>query len=132
MSGPVIQTPRGAIFKTPNGSARLIWNPGFQPVWQGRYTGAQHFVDSEVLRGTEPYTPLLTGALVKSGQLGTEIGSGLVQWITPYARRQYYAKRQPGSQTGPLRGPRWFDRWKAADGGATVKKSRRLAGGGVR
>ena len=129
MTAPVIQTPRGAIFQRPNGKAELKWNTGFQATWQRRYTLAQKFVDSEVLRGCEPYIPLLTGTLIKSGILGTDVGSGTVQWIAPYAAAQYYSPRLPGSQTGPLRGPYWFERWKASDGGRTVAKARKIAGG---
>lgn len=127
MTPPIIETPRGAIFHTPGGSARLVWNTNFQPKWQGNYTRTQKFVDSDVLRWCEPYTPLLTGTLIKSGILGTQIGSGLVEWIAPYARRQYYAKRAPGSQTGPLRGPFWFERGKAVHGDATIAGAKRLA-----
>lgn len=113
MAGPKIQTPRGAIIITPGGKAELKWNAGFQKKWQERFDNAQQFLDSEIIRTTEPFTPMRTGMLVKSGTLGSEFGSGIIKWITPYARRQYYAKRAPGSETGPLRGPQWFSRAKA-------------------
>jgi hypothetical protein len=129
MAAPVINTPRGMILVYPDGKARLIWSSTFKPKWQGRYTDAQKFVDSEVLRLSEPFTPFLSGMLVKSGSLGTEIGSGLVCWIAPYARRQYYAKRKPGSLTGPLRGPYWFQRMKGVYGQSIVSGARKIAGG---
>lgn len=129
MTPPIIQTPRGAIIITPNGKAELKWNTQFQPTWQRRYTDAQKFMDSEVLRGCEPYIPLRTGTLIKTGILGTDVGSGTVQWIAPYAKAQYYRARKPGSQTGPLRGPYWFERWKATHGQRTIAQARRLAGG---
>jgi hypothetical protein len=88
------------------------------------------FVDNEVLRRSEPYTPLLTGTLIKTGILGTEIGSGLVQWIAPYAARQYYSPRKAGSVTGPLRGPFWFERMKAQWGKAIMSGARKIAGSG--
>ncbi len=78
MSGPVIETPRGKVVRTKTGKARLTWNTNFQPKWQVRYSRAQRFVDSEVLRTCEPMIPLLTGMLIKSGILGTDIGSGIV------------------------------------------------------
>lgn len=130
MSGPVIETPRGKVIAVKGGSARLVWNASFRPRWQHRFTRSQMFVDSEVLRETEPYTPLLTSMLIKSGILGTHIGSGLIQWIAPYARAQYYSPRKPGSQTGPLRGPAWFERWKLVGGKRLVAKARALAGRG--
>jgi hypothetical protein len=107
-----IETPRGVIVKTGKFSAELKWNPGFENHWGGNFNKAQKIVDSEVLRNSEPYTPLRTSMLVKSGTLGTVIGSGEVAWIAPYARRQYYLRRPVGSETGPLRGSRWFDRMK--------------------
>ena len=130
MTKPIIETPRGRIFQTKNGKAELVWNTSFQPRKQAQYTRAQKFVDSEVLRLSEPYTPLLTSMLIKSGILGTDIGSGLVQWIAPYARRQYYLPRKVGSQTGALRGSHWFERMKAVDGRNIIAGARRIAGGG--
>jgi len=131
MTGPVIETPRGKVFLNSKGTkAKLEWNTDFQPKHQRRFSRAQKFVDSEVLRLSEPYIPLLTSMLIKSGILGTEIGSGLVSWIAPYAKPQYYSPREPGSQTGPLRGPYWFHRMKAVDGQNIIAGARQIAGGG--
>lgn len=113
MSTPKIKTPRGSIIITPGGKAELRWNVGFEKKWQGRFDNAQQFLDSEILRDSEPFTPMLTGMLVKSGTLGTHIGNGIIKWIAPYARKQYYLPKKPGSQTGSLRGPKWFERAKA-------------------
>ena len=129
MSGPVIETPRGRIVIGPSGKAELSWNTNFRPKWQRRYSEAQKFVDSEVLRDCEPYTPLRTSMLIKSGTLGTVIGSGLVQWIAPYARYQYYLRRKTKSETGPLRGSFWFERAKATHKQRWIAGARRLAGG---
>ncbi|MBI5954373.1 MAG: capsid protein [Chloroflexi bacterium] len=131
MTPPKIITPRGAIIQTKGGRAKLEWNTTFQR-WQGNFSAAQRFVDSEVLRLSEPYIPLLTSMLIKSGILGTNIGSGVVEWIAPYAKAQYFSKRKPGSQTGPLRGPQWFERMKRVHRNRIVAGARRIAGrGGV-
>lgn len=109
----MIETPRGKIIIGKNGKAELKFNPKFAPKWTRRYSRAQRYVDSEVLRLSEPFAPLLTGTLVRTGILGTDVGSGTVQWIAPYARSQYYRGRAPGqSKTGPLRGRYWFERGK--------------------
>lgn len=129
MTAPVIETPRGAIFITKVGKAELKWSPTFKHKWQGNYSRAQRFVDSEVLRLSEPYTPLLTGTLIKTGTLGTEIGSGLVQWIAPYSQDQYYSPKPVGSRTGPLRGPQWFERMKGVSGNEIIQGARKIAGG---
>jgi hypothetical protein len=125
-----IETPRGWIIIDPEGKAVLTWNINFKPKWNRRYTEAQKFVDSEVLRRCEPYIPLKTGMLVKSGILGTDIGSGTVKWIAPYARHQYYLKRKKKSETGPLRGSFWFQRMKEVYGRIILKGAASLAGGG--
>lgn len=126
MSGPRIDTPRGAVVMTKFGKAKLEWSTDFLPKWQTKYSFAQRFCDSEVLRLSEPYTPMQTGMLIKSGQLGTVIGEGKVQWIAPYSKAQYYGKREPGSETGPLRGPMWFERMKAVWGERIIRGVRRL------
>jgi hypothetical protein len=132
---PIINTPRGSVVVNANGKAELKWNTanftGGGASWQGKFSAAQRFVDSEVLRLSEPYTPLLTGMLKFSGILGTEIGSGLVQWIAPYSKSQYYGGRTPGlSSTGALRGRYWFERMKAVSGRTILVGARRIAGSG--
>lgn len=126
-----IATPRGAIIKTKDGTTcKLVWNPNFAPKRNQQYSRAQKFVDGEVLRLSAPYVPLRTSMLLKSGQLGTDIGSGEVQYIAPYAHKQYYSPRKPGSSTGPLRGPQWFERMKTDHGKEIVARAKKIAGGG--
>lgn len=132
MSLPVIRTPKGFVWiNAATMKAEIYWKPGMGPTWGGRFTKAQYFVDSECLRGCEPYIPLRTGMLIDTGLLATELGSGVLRWIAPYAHRQYYSKRKPGSLTGPLRGPFWFKRWKAVGWSAVVAGARKIAGGGA-
>jgi len=124
-----IETPRGSIITTAGGKAKLEWNTNFVPKWHLKYSNAQKFVDSEVLRHSEPYIPMQTGMLIKSGILGTTIGSGKVSWIAPYARRQYYHGRQPGTSAfGALRGQLWFVRMKATWGSAIIAGAKKLIG----
>lgn len=52
----------------------------------------QRFVDSEVLRLMVPYTPMDTGAMIQSATAGTVIGSGKIQYNSPYARYLYYGE----------------------------------------
>jgi hypothetical protein len=130
MAAPEIKTPRGRVYIDASGSkAVLEFNTNFQPKWQRRFSAAQKFVDSEVLRLCEPYIPLLAGMLIKSGDLGTTIGSGTVKWIAPYARAQYYMKRKNPSKTGRLRGPYWFQRGKEVWGNKVLKGARLIAKG---
>jgi hypothetical protein len=45
---------------------------------------------------------------------------------------QYYSARKPGSQTGPLRGPFWFERMKQVSGKTILAGARHIAGNGKR
>lgn len=113
-----IKTPRGEVLiNNRTMKAELVWNPQFIDDMNKKYSqggSLQQFVDSEYLRTVEPYWPLLTGALIQSGILGTIIGSGLIRYVAPYARQQYFEGRSPGeSQTGALRGRMPHDRWKS-------------------
>lgn len=75
----------------------------------------QWFIDSGVLRLCEPRVPLDNGVLIKSGTINTVIGSGQVEYDTPYARRWYY---EPADfQGAPTRGNYWFER-AMKEGGA--------------
>lgn len=102
-----IETPRGVIYTqaTKGGkvTARLDWNPSFKPSTESGFASAQEFVDSECIRRMNPETPRRTGVLVKSATLGTVIGSGEINQIAPYARRQYYEHKEKS---------RWFERMK--------------------
>lgn len=141
MTAPTIKTPRGIAFiNEANMKAELKWNPDFQPKWQGRFTKAQKFVDSEVLRLCEPYMPILTGMLIMTGILGTDVGSGSVNWIAPYARYLYYGKVMAGKPKHPtsknlkyhgggVRGSFWFERMKAVSGRQIIAAARKIAGG---
>jgi hypothetical protein len=110
----------------------------------------QKFVDQEVIRLMAPYTPRQNNILIDSATLGTRIGSGEVNQITPYARYQYHGKLMVSSITGsawasrgekkvltdidlkyngaPMRGPFWFERMKADKKEDILNGARKLAG----
>lgn len=108
-----IDTPRGSIIQTGKASCRLVWNPGFGKNRTNMFNRKQTIVDSEVLRYCNPLIPKRTSILIKSGTLGTVIGSGEVQYIALYARKQYYQTAQSRSYDS-LRGGLWFERMKTA------------------
>lgn len=106
-----ITTPRGSIIQGKNGRAKLVWNKGCAPKLNKKLSRAQARVDSEVLRRCAPMIPKRTGALERSGTLGTVIGSGEVKYLAPYARQQYYNTLSSRSYD-PRRGGLWFERMK--------------------
>ena len=139
MTEPIIETPKGSIIINQNGKAELKWNTNFKSERQNQFSAVQKYVDSEVLRLSEPYTPFLSGMLVMSGTLGTNVGSGTVQWIAPYAKYQYYGKVMAGNPKKPtaknlvyhgggLRGAFWFERMKAANLTKILNGARQIAG----
>ena len=88
--------------------------PEFAARRNAQFSRKQMFVDSEVLRRCSPRVPFQTGMLEKSGKLGTDVGSGEVDYIAPYAAMQYYET----ADTRPYdanRGAHWFERMKVAE-----------------
>ena len=112
----------------------------------------QKYIDQEVIRLMDPYTPMLSGELVKSATLGTKIGSGEIHQNAPHARYQYYGKLMVSSLTGsayathgeskvltdkdlqynkskhPQAGPYWFERMKADKKEQIIRGARKVAG----
>lgn len=144
MAKIVVETPRGKIIQTKskNGTivAELKWKPGFGSEYSAKYNQAQMFVDSEVLRLCDPLTPMRSKALIISGTLATDVGSGLVQYNAPYAKYHYYGKLMVGPapkklteidltyEGAPQRGAFWFERMKANDAKAILKGAGKIVG----
>lgn len=91
-----IETPRGCIVVTKDGTAELKWNPGFGSQWGKSFDKAQKFIDHEVIRLCSPMVPFRSGMLDKSGILGTVPGEGEVVYNAPYARYHYYGRLMVG------------------------------------
>ena len=60
-----------------NFSGKLVMNTGKVTArYAGNIAAAQRFLDSSVLKDSEPYVPAQSLNLARSGQRGTTIGSG--------------------------------------------------------
>lgn len=97
----------------------------------GKGDRVQKFIDSEVLRRSDKYTPKQTGEMIRSGTRGTVIGMGKVIYTAPYAKSQYQHNRGRGMQgtaRGGLRGRLWFERMKADHKDAILQGAARIAG----
>lgn len=107
-----LSTPRGDLItyttKAGKVSCKVEWNSGFETNRTAGFERAQVFVDSAVMRLSDPYVPFDTGVLKTSTILATVVGSGGVEYNTPYARKQYLENKGNG-----LRGRHWFERMKA-------------------
>lgn len=98
----------------------------------------QQYIDSACLRFMEPYVPFRTGALTRSGQTLTQIGSGVIRYrpVSPgskknksYAARLYYHpefnfNRAFHAQAGAY----WFDRMIKAKKEEILKGACEIAG----
>lgn len=117
----VIQTPRGAIstYKTHAGkvTARLDFNKNFSQEKEKSFERKQMFIDQECIRRMAPETPRRTGVLIKSATLGSVIGSGEIQQIAPYARRQYYEHKEKSY---------WFERMKNKHKDSILKGAKKI------
>lgn len=105
----------------------LTFNPLFATEYTDKYHSVQKFIDNEVLRLSDPLIPMQTGFLKKSGQLGTDIGSGEVMYIAPYASHQYYDTAETRWYDAQ-RGAKWFERMKVAHKEEILKGASKLFG----
>lgn len=122
-----IETPRGTLSVNGKGKAELIWNNDFGSKKSKQFNNIQKMVDTEVLRKCNDYVPMQTGMLKMSGILGTVAGSGKVEYIAPYAKRQYYTNAghgRDGTAKGGKRGKLWFERMKANHKAEILKKAK--------
>lgn len=125
----------------------LLKKRGLEPMGK-----VQKFIDQECIRLMAPYTPFRAGILEKSATIGTVIGSGEINQITPYARFQYYGKVMVSAITGspwasrgekkiltdkdlqydtsrhPLAGKMWFERMKSDKKNQILEGARKVAG----
>lgn len=83
----------------------------------------QVYIDNEVVSLSKPYVPFDTGYLQKSAD-GSDFGSGLVEYVAPYAKKQYYENRGDG-----LRGKMWVERMKADRMDEILEGAAKIAGG---
>lgn len=142
-----------------DGGFSFLWNPNFAKATNEDFRKAQRFVDSECIRYMDKYTPMRTGALIRSATLGTKIGSGHIVYNSPYARYQYYGEiygpNIPVYKDGELMGwfspPKkhptgreitysrdkhpnaqklWFEKMKSEKGDAIRRGAEKIAGGG--
>lgn len=124
-----LRTPADSLFKEGQVTGQLQWHPSQIAKLSVNLTNAQKYVDSEVLRRSQPYIPKDTGALIQSGDISTVIGNGVVTYTTPYANRQYYSKTTRAYD--PRRGGQWFERMKADHKGTILDGAIKIAGSGL-
>lgn len=86
---------------------------------------AQLFLSSEVKRLCDPYVPFRDGPLKDTAV----VGQTYVDYITPYARRQYYEKNYKHKG---IRAMQWDKRMMADKGKELVQSVAKYCGGSVK
>ena len=117
-------------------SMKVDWKK-LQPRAAKMFGGArgqlQAFVDSTILVQIGPYIPYKDGTATKSALLHSKIGSGLLQWKTPYIRYIFFGKSATGKDLvystvkHPKAGKEWTERYKADEGKALRAQVQRKA-----
>lgn len=100
-----------------NANFKLVMNiPATVARFDPRYKRAQQYLDNEVLKDSEEYVPMRTGNLVRSGQRGTNIGSGEVVYNAPYAQDVYHGmNRKFRKDLHPKACAQWFEKAKGVN-----------------
>ncbi len=80
----------------------------------------QQFFTHEVRRLSDPYVPFLSGTLKNTAQELTN----RIEYVQPYAKRQYYENRGNG-----LRGSHWTERMWADRGKEIIQSVAAYCGG---
>ena len=88
----------------------------------------QQFIDTECLKLCAPKVPKDSNTLIESGNIHTKIGSGQLEYRTPYARRWYYMPAK--FQGAPERGNYWFERMKQQHKAQILAGAKKKASGG--
>ena len=130
----MFSTPRGEMHKIQleDGSVSLEirWNEGFGAKLTRNFNSVQEYIDTECLRRSAEFAPFDRHVLIESGILCTRIGSGKIQYRTPYARRLYYHPEYEFSKEhNPQAGGYWFERMKQQYREQILARAKRIAGG---
>lgn len=131
----IASTPRGKVVTVQSGSGRITaelqWNKNFVQRFNRQFRKAQIWLDNAVRDDSNYYAPMRTGALKKTGVLGTTSGEGVVQWIAPYAHKLYYGVHMNISKSeNPNAQAMWFKAAKAQNETRWINGVKRIAGGG--
>jgi hypothetical protein len=74
-----------------------------------RIEGVQGQVDLQVMKDSNLFCPRDVGTLQSSVLIASELGSGVLVWDSPYARRQYYEAPNKSLDKNPKAQMKWFE-----------------------
>ena len=80
----------------------------------GSVKQAQAWLDNTIANDSTPFVPRDTGTLSASVYKNSTFGSGLLKWVTPYARKLYYGVNLNFStDKHPKATHHWFEKAKS-------------------
>lgn len=94
----------------------LQMNPDFTVKSENQFRQAQNYVDKEVIRRLEDYTPIAMQRFKNHGKMSKAHKvdkPGVIINTEPTARKEYYTNRGLSSKDGHNRGKFWLERMKA-------------------
>jgi len=74
-----------------------------------RVNGVQRNLDLQVMKDSNLFCPRDVGTLQSSVLIASELGSGVLVWDSPYARRQYYEAPNKSLDKNPKAQMKWFE-----------------------
>lgn len=84
---------------------------------------SQAMLKQEVAKGCEKYVPAdYNMILTRSVQASIDTKDSYLIYNVPYARRQYYSAPNKSKDIHPDATMQWFEKWKQADGKATIER----------
>lgn len=78
---------------------------------EDRMGKVQFYLDSRVAADSNFFAPMDTGNLIASVQ--PVEGNGVLEWNTPYAKKQYYEGPNKSKDSNPNASMQWFEHAKA-------------------
>lgn len=91
----------------------------------------QRFIDTECLRLSNEKAPFDQHNLIEGSQVATIIGSGVLRYRGPYARKLYYHPEYNFStEHNPEAGGYWFERMRQQHLENILKGAQKIANGG--
>lgn len=84
----------------------------------------QLYIDKEIISRSDDYVPMKTCSLKRSGITGTRIGTGIIKYTAPYAKRQYFAGKASGQ-----RGRKWVKRMWLSQRKDIIKNANKILNG---
>jgi hypothetical protein len=94
----------------------------------GQWDKALPMLTEEILNDCNQYCKEDTGTLIQSSMIHSDFKRGIMKWVTPYARRQYWEIRTAYKDVNPRATWKWVHVAKAKYQAKWARQAARLMG----